>query len=317
MLYNYIVDFYGVFRQDISENRHEPNFRFIKTKYLVEHPNKYDKLVFGSSRVGKILANHQDPAAYNMYYSEGVPAEFLVDIKTLFACGVKPDSIFIGLDIFSFRILPEKHQTQLLRLPYNNDAVENLSTYLQMLVDPPKIGFPEYEIATNFDYENSGSPLHFAVDSLINKDTLAHIQHRKFENIQLYRGKRIAKTIDELKQIQSICQENNIPLIIFMNPVYAGTYVQYPFEEISKIKTELAQLGGFIDYSGFNKITVNRLNYYESSHYRYFIGDSIWMDLNGKSPFSIHKSVNAANVAAYLTKEKEAKAAFEHIAIKN
>lgn len=317
MLYNYLTDFYGVFQEDISENKHEPNFRFIKTRFLLENPDKYEKLIFGSSRVGKILANRIDDKAYNMYYSEGIPSEFLEDIHTLIDGKCIPKEIYIGLDIFSFRILPEKHQTQLLRLPFKNDAIDNLATYLQMLVDPPKIGFPEYEIATNFDYQNSGSPLHFEVDSLIEQDIDKHINDKKFENIQLYRGKRIQKTLIELEVIKTLCIENDIMLQVFMNPVYAGTYVQYPADEVALIKKSLANIFPFVDYSGFNDVTVDRKNYYESSHYRYFIGDSIWNDITAKQQFSIAKHVNLENVDSLQIIELNQRRAYEAIAIKD
>jgi hypothetical protein len=317
MLYNYFTDFYGVFSQNISKSKHEPNFRLIKTRYLINNPNKYNKLIFGSSRVGKILAYRRDQEAYNMYYSEGVPAEFLEDISTLIEGNCIPSEIYVGLDIFSFRILPEKHKTQLLRLPFQNDPMENLATYLQMLVDPPKIGFPEYEIATNFDYENSGSPLHFMVDTLIEANIEKHMKDKKFDNIQIYRGKRIQKTLLELEEIKALCIKYDIKLKVFMNPIYAGTYSQYPIEEVKFIKKVLADVIPFVDYSGFNKVTVNRKNYYESSHYRYFIGDSIWNDLTGKEQFSIAKQVSPASIDTLFTMELNDRRVYKALAIEN
>jgi hypothetical protein len=303
MAYNYYTDFYGVFHQDLEESYHEPNLRLIKTRYVIERPEKYNQLLFGSSRVGKILAHKKNEHVYNMYYSEGVPAEFLEDLKTMVSHGYKPEKIYVGLDVFSFKILPEKHKNQLLRMPFAGEFSEDIGTYLQLLVDPPKINFPEYDVATNFDYANSGSPLHFEVDSLIEEDTSKHIHHKKFQNFQMYRGKRMEATFLELKQLTELCKEHKIAYQFFFNPVFVNTYLQYDKEEVYTIKRKLAELTSYTDFSGINKITTNPYHYYESSHFRYHIGDSIWNTLSGESKASFATVVDSISINEHLEKE--------------
>jgi hypothetical protein len=58
-LLNYVVDPYGVFRygtrrHDISYQFTLVNTNFIKTRYIALNPQKYDCLIFGSSRVNGI-----------------------------------------------------------------------------------------------------------------------------------------------------------------------------------------------------------------------------------------------------------------------
>nr|WKN35518.1 hypothetical protein K4G66_24390 [Tunicatimonas sp. TK19036] len=302
--YNYSTDFYGVFKGDLSRKYNEPNFRFIKTKFVLDHSDKYDSYIFGSSRVGKIIAYKYSPSAYNMYYSEGIPSEFLEDIKLLIQKGVTIKNIYIGLDEFSFKIFPQRHQGQLLRLAYHQDWVEDIASYMQYLIEPPKIGFPKYEVPTNFDYTKSGAPLHYPVDSAINSNPEAHITSEKFNKPAKYHGKRVDATIKDIQEIINLCKSEAIDLTIFINPAFVNTYTQYSFNEIAEIKLKLAKITEYEDFSGFNKITMNPINYYESNHYRYHVGDSIWLHCSGKQKASFAKHVTENNIQEYLQKEK-------------
>ena len=54
VIYNVIVDPFGVIRGDMENQINAPNERFLKMKYIINNSNKYDSYLFGSSRVGKI-----------------------------------------------------------------------------------------------------------------------------------------------------------------------------------------------------------------------------------------------------------------------
>lgn len=123
--------------REVSYRHSEPNQHFIKMRYLLANPTKYDAYAFGSSRVGNIdLAKINNGRQwYNMTYSDGLPAEWIADIKLMLARGVQVKELLIALDDRSYQMLPESHLHDYMRLPYRED--ELLRTYMVYLLKRP------------------------------------------------------------------------------------------------------------------------------------------------------------------------------------
>src|SRR5690242_10358530 len=82
--FNLIIDPYGIFRSDYSRQRIEPNGHFIKMRYVLNHPEKFDSFIFGNSRANNIDNTHIPGGQwYNMYYSLGFPKEHLADLQLM------------------------------------------------------------------------------------------------------------------------------------------------------------------------------------------------------------------------------------------
>lgn len=275
MSYNYFTDIYGIFRSDFSQPRPtEPNQHFIKVKYLIENPNKYNAYCFGSSRVGNLdfkkvknINNY-----YNMTYSQGLPKEWLDDIKILLKNNVNISQILLGIDDFSFRSDPKSHEFQYLLIPYKEN---NFKTYFSLLLKKPsKPDFLQTKDKSNFfDIYDSGRPLHPYIDEQIEKNIEKHIKDKKFNKPSKSYGNRIDKTIQELSEIKEIADANNIELIVFINPIHQTTYLSNDLDEFNNFKSQLAKITNYYDFSGLNYITTNNYYYYETSHYRPIAGD--------------------------------------------
>lgn len=273
--YNYFTDPYGVFRGDFSKPRPtEPNQHFVKIKYLIENPNKYNAYCFGSSRVGSLDLKQikNQYTYYNMAYSEGLPKEWLDDIKILLKNHVNISQILLGVDDFSFRANPKSHIFQYMRIPYKEN---NLKTYFSLLLKKPsKPTFLQAKDKSNFfDIYDSGRPLHPYVDEEIEKNIEKHVNDKKFNDPAAYRTNRIDETIQELSEIKEIADANNIELIVFINPIHKTTYLANNLDEFNYFKIQLAKITNYYDFSGLNSITTNNYNYYETSHYRPLVGD--------------------------------------------
>lgn len=278
VMINYVVDPYGIFKYSFDKQITEPNQHFIKMRYIINNPTKYESFIFGSSRVGNININKIpiNENFYNMTYSEGLPNEFLNDIKIMIDKGVKIKTLLIGLDDFSFRVNPKEHLQQLMRKPYQEDIIEFYINYLltvpnpliiqSNLCDQPK---------TYFDIYGSGRPLHPQVDIDIENEPIIHINNHKFNIPTEYRGNRIKETLNELEEINQIACKNNIQLIFFINPIHQTTYLDTNKLEFNDFKQGLASISSFYDFSGINTITINNYYYYETSHYRPIVGDMI------------------------------------------
>ncbi len=293
--WNYVYDTSGLFNQDFSVKRVEPNQHFVKMRYILSESQKYNAFCFGSSRIGNIDLEKINNGLkyYNMTYSEGLPAEWLADLQAFLKHGVTVNQIIIGIDDFSFRVDPESHKKQWLRIPYKEGM--NIFTYCSYLLKKPtKPDKIEEDKESIYDVYNSGRPLHPEPDAAIEAEVAKHLSNETFQHPTHYEGNRIIETIGELRQLKDICDTNGIELIVFINPINAETYRDTNMQEFNEFKYQLAQVTDYYDFSGLNDITTNNYYYYETSHYRPLVGDMI-----------VNRLFNRGNIefGVYVTKE--------------
>lgn len=278
-LINAKIDNYGVFRSDFSKQIIEPNQNFAKMKYILSNKNKFDSFVFGSSRVGKINPTIiPDGKYYNFTYADGLPQEHLKNIKILLKNKVKIKNILLGLDDFSYRLYPDEHKNDLLKMPYPENIFEKTVFYTNYLIRLPKnYNTEKYKQAdVIFDIYNTGRPVCRDCDEIIDKNPKEHLKNRfttptHMENKDVY----LPESIDAIKEIFNICQKNGIKLTVFINPINQVTYNYQNLNNFNHFKKELAKITNYWDFSGLNKITTNNLMFYETSHYRSKVGDII------------------------------------------
>ncbi len=278
-------------------------------RHVVENPSRYDSFLFGSSRVGKIdVGLIQEGRFYNLYYAEAVPGEYLKDLKILLSEGVKIRNLLVGLDDFSYKVDPSAHLHDHLRHPYGT-RMENFQFYLKYLLHIPRSSaikeyFKKSELEEFYDISNTGMILHRHVDDHIEKNIDKHIKDKKFEKPFRYTGDRVIQTIAEIKEINQICQQEQIRLIIFINPIHMTTYLNCNVEQFNAFKEQLSEVADYFDFSGINTITKNNYYYYETSHYRYVVADLILARIFNDPPVSLPSDfgvlVTRTNLDAHL-----------------
>lgn len=306
---NYVVDPYGIFREDFTLQKGPPSDHFIKMRYLLSHPDRYDSLVIGSSRVGKIdVTRLGDGCYYNLGYAVGVPGAHLKDLKMLLAKGMKIKTILMGLDDFSYKIDPATHRHLPLTHPYGT-WMENLHFYAEYLLKVPRTrSIREYRDKRKtklfFDFFETGMPFHWHEDERIERNKELHINHKKFTRPAFHRGDRMQEALREIQEIKNICEMNQIKLIVFINPIHKTTYLDSGPERFEKFKTRLVEIVDFYDFSGLNSITIDNYCYYETSHYRYFVADfivaKIFDDPSIPVPEDFGVLVTKSNVGSHL-----------------
>lgn len=301
---NYRFDKTGILNPDFSVFRCEPTESYIKAKFICDNPDKYDAFCFGSSRVGNIDVRKipGDYRYYNMTYSEGVPQEWLEDIQLFLEHGVKIRQLILGLDDFSFRVNPVEHTHQELRLRYKGkfEFEKIASLYLKK---PSFSGYKESEeTGSLYDIYNTGNVIHEYPDKLVEDDVAKHISDEKFLFPKHYTGNRIKETMDVMHSIKQICDDNNIDLIVFINPIHRITYLDTDFEEFVSFKQQLATIVKYYDFAWINDVTSNNYYYYETSHYRPIVGDMIINNIFYKKPFDekIVRYVTEDNVDEHI-----------------
>lgn len=286
--YNYKLDPYGIWKTDFSEQVLEPNKIYLKTKYILENPNKYDSFIFGSSRVGAIEGEFlENGNYYNMTYSQGLPKDWLENIKLFLSKGVKIKNIFIALDDFSFTVDPSYHDSEPLRLSYsklNHHPFEYFKAYL--LRDPWNLYNREtikgqkinHRDGAKMDLYGTGRGFNTFTDEVKFLETITNeeINSSKYNIPTIYFDKdRTKDTLNEISKIINICHKNNISLKVIFNPLHHTTYSATDRDILNNAIEEVSKLTDLWDFTGLNSITSNNYYWLETSHYRLIVGRMI------------------------------------------
>ena len=310
---NYYFDFFDVFDTEKKIAYGAINDRYVKLSYLVSNPQKYDSVIFGSSRIKKIDASLFSDKCYNVGYDSGDGInEWLRDIKTLIKNDVKLKNIYLGLDDNSYKGYAAKIWDGVRWIPYQNDF-ENLKYKAKLLVQIPDFGDIKSTIR-NSNKDQSVTKLGTTgtlviprkVDRDIEDNIQQHISHNKFLKPTYTddANEHIDESICNLKEIVKICDMNGINLVVFINPVHITTYLRNDIKLFNDFKREVSYVTDYYDFCDINFITTNSYFWYETSHPRYFTGEYIVNRICNKNldrvPEDFGKFITRENVEQYL-----------------
>lgn len=281
---NYKYDMYGVFDKEFGKYRPSYlNERFAKMDYLLhDGKGKYDTFIFGSSRVQKFNPKLFSDSAYNLGYSAGLPFDYLRDLKTLVASGIKIKKIYLAIDDFSYKRLPEEVSSNINFVGYSgfSDNFKYKTALLLRFPEKEQYKYMQnkldvYKLKYNINIDGSVDAQGTDNDSDI--DLKNYVIDGRFKKPTVYseRNKRTQAVIKEIKEFKRICEINKIELIVFMNPTHIVTYLNDDISNLNEFKRELAKIVDFYDFSTINFITKNNYFWVETSHTRYFVSDII------------------------------------------
>ena len=268
--FNVWADPYNVFHADcIRDNGIEPNKNYIKTKYVLEHKDEYDSYLFGSSRAGFIdVSKFSDGDWYNLSYSEGLPIEQYHTLKTLISHGEIPKRVCLSVDNISFLVDPACHEGELYRqaFPYDghlSDKFKFYTSYLDTITTVEALSVVE-------DYEGDTKGLRERMYSTgcenLNLD-ITFDENNTGAYWADYYSPRIDEAIAEVELIVALCEEYDIELIVFTNPIYITTYEKSVDKGYLEFLEKLALVTPYYNFSGYNRITMNNGYYFETSHF--------------------------------------------------
>jgi len=318
-LFNYIVDPNGVFRygpwrHDVAYQFSLANKNFVKTRYIASNPEKYDCLIFGSSRVNGIDGRDaKGYSCYNMTYPGGLPRNHLDNLRYLLSKGVRPKVVLIGLDEFSYKLDPAEHFTDYVRYPY--PPVVHQSTFLFYLkyliryssrsMKEPLEGFEGKRRPIPYDHYGTGLELAGPeAEKAIDADPINYAKADKFKEPLLMHGNRMKEALEEIRETVELLKAHGIQTIIFINPIHQTTYLATGLDKLLLFEKELSKITSFYDFSGLNSITTNNNYYYETSHYRPIVGAMILArmlhDTSVKVPADFGVLVTRENVDAHI-----------------
>lgn len=285
---NVYMDTYGLVRADFIKQHTEPNRNFISIKHLLAHKDDYDSLLFGSSVVNYIDVRHMPEGRwYNMTSAEGVPAEFLEDLRLLIDKGIRLNRVLIGLDDFSYQIDPAHHRTQLLNRQHYLIIGQwapryFMDYYLRM---PTKNELREYRIkrsAGTWHYDiTTGQSRTDGADEAVERDPEAHRADPVFLKPRHYRGNRMDSALAEIAEIVELCRSNDIEVRFFINPIHHMTYADTDKALLEEFRQRLARITPYTDFSEPSEVSTDNFYWWETSHFRPVVGDMIINSLSG------------------------------------
>ncbi len=296
-----LVDPFNVFhRKAVRRNGVEPNENFIKTAHVLDNKDRFDSFIFGSSRVGALHGETiEGYRAYNMTYSFGIPQEHLENLRTFLKAGVKIRMVLINVDEVCCAIDGKEHVTDPMHRPYpaDGDFLSFYSMYMKpeiVLQSLPIIMKSSYDDEADWRknfYEN-GWWIGYEMDTVfkfVEADPAP-------DGLQYY---FYPGALEALREIKSLCSENNIELIIFSSPMFSYQFRLSARAGYLTFLEELAEVSPYYNFSCINPITSDDSNYLDPSHYKAQIGDLILDRI-----FCEDKAVHKADLfGEYVTKE--------------
>ena len=301
--FNVIVDPYNVFHADrVRDNGIEPNKNYFKTKYVIKYPEKFDSYLFGSSRVGFLDVEKMTGGTYyNMMYSEGVPYEHLKSLEAMIGGGEIPKNVIIGVDDIACFVDPEFHNQQLYRLayPYKGSFVDKLGFYLRYL-DTITTLQSLATIKAHGEADETTVERYYATGTENLHLPTAFNEAMNVPYWSAYYKLRTDEVLEEIAQIKALCEQYDINLIMFTNPVHATTYRMDIENGYLDFLERLAAVTPYYNFSGFNDVTCDNFYYYETSHYSPAAGDLM---IQAIFEDEVSDELKAQGFGVYVTQE--------------
>lgn len=265
------IDPYNVFHWNSArDNGVEPNKNYVKTQYVLHNPDKYDTFIFGNSRVGSLDAARISDTCYNMYYSEGLPAEHYENLAAFLAAGVDVKTVYMGLDDVPCFVDPSIHDDQLIRRPFRakEPGIFFLADYLD-----PSVALQSLETICAYTGKEPGfrerlySTGNYYLDTQLTEESLVK---EEWPNYFAWYGEG---AIEDIRAVKKLCDENAVELIVFVNPEFYVRWEEAVERGYLSFLEQLAQVTGYYSFCGYNSVTADISNFHDISHYKQSVGD--------------------------------------------
>lgn len=327
MAANYFIDPFGYFRAqggDCYTLNERYYLREIKAQHLKNFSDQYDAYVIGGSKAGalrteklreldgynyynvwQLSGNFQDYYYYTKYVVENCnPKKILLHISTSeikrfnregvgdiyeIPSELTGDSKIAEVFEFLFKNLSASVDEIKLRnnpndpiYPCYKTGERNLKKYYDVY-KTNKVGYYDFLFKAQ-------------VDEYLPRITEGPID----------KSYPVARSIEMLKKIKKLCDDNNVELQVFIGSVFLGEQIYYEGPWYYSFLEQIVQItGGVWSFNTFNDIMKNPFNYYNAYHYLYETGDLMIDNMTGKQKTKdFGEYLTMDNVAAHIEKRK-------------
>lgn len=327
--FNFFIDHHGVrlslfggykpFDQTIYPDG--LNQHMFNPERIFRSPEKYDSFLFGSSRTSVIDVDRIAKEKFcNMSYSLGLPDQHLAIVKSLLKKGIRVKTVVIGLDEISFDPPPMARAEHLVRIMHPDIGGPGRPKIFGMYFFR-KPAMKELTLWKERVIQNKTDGKLILSDANVNlgwlkKDNVIAMTGRPLFNPAVskhssvtYNPQNVDAAFAVIEEFIALARAHHFELIFYINPFYAQLYLDHA-TALFTVKERLAALTDFYDFSGFNSVTVNPLNYYDAdSHYSYKVGDLIIDRIFGggliKAPNDFGALVTRTNIKGHLDDQRK------------
>ena len=297
----YHYDPFNVFHwNDIRFINSESNKNYIKSKYILKNPKKFNAFIFGSSRVQSLppdmlpkQLNGKVLSWYNMTSAAAIPNNHLSAIKVFLKNKIPIEFVVLGFDSICMYSSPEYHKYDIMRCEYQiiaEQPLKYLMAYLNLDIDENiKKSVDEYNKEEHLEesklfYKYGGRS--YSPELTENIDLQRYeIKNNEITQVDTYKrnlepkvallskeGLDLKSSYKDLEAIVDLCAQNGIKLILFTNPMYQTLYRGSVDNGYFEFLRKAAQRCEFYNFSTLNNYTTDPRYYFEYSHYRSALG---------------------------------------------
>lgn len=284
VLSNFFIDPYGIFNKDLWPVVVEPSQYYHKIEKIKENPKKFNSFFVGASTVGftppELLESYlPDSRFFSLWFSTVSQPKNLATLKFLIKEGVDVKNIYMQLD--TSLLISQKdhgHKDYQRKLHYDVSGESKLMYYFEYLtIFPYKLLL--YKLKVNLEGKQKGPTYDFDSGVIVEADRERRIKEdheayiKSIDEFFIEKPKRTVKgeaiefNLKILQEYKKICDDNNINLILLLNPEHRNTIdttLAKPYTEFIK---RLSSVSSFWSFGGYNSITMNNKYYYEPGHH--------------------------------------------------
>lgn len=278
----YLIDPFGIFREDFSRQVIEPNQHYAKMKFLTEELRDYDSFVFGSSKAGNLDTRKlTDGNYYNLSYSMGIPYEWYQDINLLLESGYDIKNLIITLDELSYSRTHHQNNS-FLRTPYAASAKERMAFKIKYLFRIPDFRvmyhafYPlhkDKDFLVAYDIHDTGIPFKTSREAYVDANMGEHLKDPRFDDEPRIYLVNMEESLEYVAKIRDLCEDKGIKLTVILTPVHERKMKALTRNRFQEYKDALAQITPYYDFSIPGEINRDNRYWFELHHFRMQVGD--------------------------------------------
>lgn len=297
--FNYIIDRYGL--NDLVHfegiNTNKISNTNITTRFQIStlSDGGYDTLLLGSSRIGVMDPKVVDKYLGGKSFSLGQPRSVTSIQYDLFRYALEFNAIkhvVYGIDFLSFNknnminteYLDKEEKIKNRNREYNFDVYFSFDSFIKNLKFI-KHNILDQEVSKNKEpaiyLPENGMRKHVVYIEALNNGTL-DLDNEIHEHLRQYFGEEenniyynytfSDEYLEYFKKVVRYCQDHDIKLWVYMPPMlgehFDAIYAAGYFDEYEHYEKEIAKITDFMDFTGINTISMDKNNYWDSSHLR-------------------------------------------------
>lgn len=333
--FNYVVDRYALNNMISIEgiNTNKISNTNITTRFQISTLSNggYDTLLLGSSRIGVMDPNVVDSYLGGKSFSLAQPRSVTSIHYDLFHYALEFNQIknvIYGIDFLSFNknnmvnteYISKEQKIKNKHREYNFDVYFSFDSFIKNITFIKHNLFGQ-QVSKKlepaiYDVQNGMRKHVVYIDALKNGtldlDREIHEHLRQYfseaKNNIYYNYTFSSEYLQYFKKIIRYCQDHNIRLWVYMPPMlgehFDAIYAAGYFDEYEHYEREIAKITDYMDFTGNNTISMNKNNYWDSSHLREeftpIVMARIFHDVSISVPDDFGVWVTKENVDAHL-----------------